>query len=47
MGFGKIFSRGAIVRFARGWAHAFFQEWVNSGEMSFYQLETNRQTFFC
>jgi len=35
------------VDFDRWWANAFFQEWANSGEISFYQLETNRRTFFC
>jgi len=46
MGFGKIISMGgAIVDFARWWANAFFQECANSGEISFDQLETNRQIF--
>jgi len=46
-GLRKDFFQGeAIVDFARWWANAFFQELANSGEISFYQLETNRQTFF-
>jgi len=43
----RFFPGGAIVNFARWWANSFFQEWANSGEISFYQLEANRQTFFC
>jgi len=42
----KDFSREAIVDLARRWPNAFFQEWANSGQISFYQLETKRQTFF-
>jgi len=34
------------VDFARWWANAFFQEWANSGEISFYKFETKTQTFF-
>jgi len=46
MRFGKIISMwGAIVDFVRWWANAYFQEWANSGEISFYQLETNRHIF--
>jgi len=43
----NFFQGGAIVKFARWWANAFFQEWANSDQISFYQLETKKQTFFC
>jgi len=47
MGVEKIFSRGAaLADFSRRWPNAFFQGWAKSGEISFYLLETKRQTFF-
>jgi len=46
MGVGKFFSREEIVDFSRWWPNAFFQGWANSGEISFYQLESKRRTFF-
>jgi len=38
MGVGKIFPRGEIVDFSRGF---------KSGEMTLYPLETKKTTYFC
>jgi len=37
-------STGVEKIFSRWWQNAFFQGWANSGEISFYQLETKRLT---
>jgi len=39
-------SMGVEKIFSRWWPNAFFQGWANSSEISFYQLETKRLTFF-
>ena len=45
---GKIFSRGGGGNsgFFQVVAKGIFQGWPNSGEISLYQLESKRQTFF-
>ena len=43
----KDFSREGNTGFCQVAAkRIFFQEWANSGEIYFYQLVTNKQTFF-
>jgi len=43
---GKDFFQGSIVDFTRGWWDGLFPGSVNSGEISFYQLESKRKIFF-
>jgi len=49
IGEAPIYTEGSMAVekiFSRWWPNAFLQGWANSGEISFYQLETKRLTFF-